>query len=298
MKLPRFDKKQYFSDLFDKMGAKYNKIKVVEEWTPIDKLLNVLISDGEVEISDDLKLHDFACADNFFRVRGKIVLAYIRDQQRHRREKNFDNGTTYKYHLINCEHLRTYAKRRLIDRYVLRRPNFLGKKGDATFNVNVIDRNEIIEKGLQEELLVCKFCLKETKFNGYDSIKNSASKDEFVQKFNYKEFFDSTEIIVKDLWSLNLGDEMSSNINIYPPNWRSISKKVRESQNYNCSKCKRSFKNHKEYLHVHHINGRKDDNSFRNLTPLCISCHSDEPGHEFMKVLHKKSIFNCNNIKN
>ncbi|WP_209022170.1 HNH endonuclease signature motif containing protein [Pseudomonas fluorescens] len=37
-------------------------------------------------------------------------------------------------------------------------------------------------------------------------------------------------------------------------------------------------------LHVHHVNGVKQDNSSANLLPLCIDCHRKQPLHDHMFI--------------
>ena len=280
------------------MGVNYKKFETKNEWiNSFDDILSELINEGEIEIDDETSLQDFVCDDGFFRVKGKIVLAYIRDQQLSRREKNKLNGTTYKYHLLNCKHLREFHKKNYIEKYVLRNPSYLGNEGDAKFNINVIEGGNLIQKGLNEQMLVCKYCLSESNFKGYTNIKQKTLRNKFVDSFNYKEFFDSDKIKIKDLWSLNIRDEDKVNINAYPPNWRSISARVREKNQYCCYGCKVDLNKNKSLLHVHHLNGRKDDNSISNLITLCVVCHSRQNGHSFMREFYKKEIFECENIR-
>lgn len=37
-----------------------------------------------------------------------------------------------------------------------------------------------------------------------------------------------------------------------------------------------------QFLHVHHVHGRSY-NAPEYLMALCVGCHADQPGHEFMK---------------
>ena len=298
MKLPRFNDKQYFKDLFSKMNTNYIEYSIGSTWNnSFDDILSILEGKGEIEIPENESLQNYVCDDGYFRVKGKIVLAYIKDQQLSRREKNKQYNTTYKYHLLNCEHLRNFHKKNYIEKYVLRNPNYLGERGDSNFNVNVLDGGDLISKGLQEELLVCKFCLKESNFNNYQNYKG-LEKDKFVREFNYKDFFDSEKVKIQDLWSLNLKNEKNSNINSYPPNWRNISRLVRDKNNFRCEVCDLDCSKYKHLLHVHHINGRKDDNRINNLKSLCISCHSKEPGHHFMRNFHQVDVLKCESLKN
>ncbi len=280
------------------MSTSYTKFDFDGNWkNSFENILSELISKGEVDIPEGLSLQDYACKDGFFRVQGKIVLAYIRDQQHSRRETNKIYNTTYKYHLLNCKHLREFNQKNYIEKYVLRSPSYLGEKGDSTFNVNILDGGKLIEDGLNEELLVCKFCLSESNFKDYSNLRNRAEKDKFVINFNYKEFFESEKIIVRDLWSLNLIDESISEINAYPPNWIFLSKKIKDNNNYRCKLCSLNCKSHKHLLHLHHKNGRKNDNNISNLVPLCVDCHSKQRGHEFMREEYLNKIMDCEKFR-
>ena len=41
----------------------------------------------------------------------------------------------------------------------------------------------------------------------------------------------------------------------------------------------------RRFLHAHHVNGLKWDNSVENLRALCIRCHSDQPMHSHIKAM-------------
>ena len=73
--------------------------------------------------------------------------------------------------------------------------------------------------------------------------------------------------------------------NEYTPDWAIISRKRREECNWTCQSCKIQLDDHqyRRFLHVHHINGQKHDNSQGNLRVLCIHCHAEQKGHEHMK---------------
>ena len=62
----------------------------------------------------------------------------------------------------------------------------------------------------------------------------------------------------------------------YPRQWKQISKAYRESKNWTCEKCKVKLYDDKYYLHVHHINGNKEDNKRENFQSLCLLCHALE----------------------
>lgn len=69
--------------------------------------------------------------------------------------------------------------------------------------------------------------------------------------------------------------EMKSNNLIYSRDWVFISKKYKKYRNYICEECGLGCCITKYYLHVHHINGNKLNNSWRNLKVLCRKCHRE-----------------------
>ena len=69
------------------------------------------------------------------------------------------------------------------------------------------------------------------------------------------------------------------------PYWRDLSLWIRAKKQWTCENenCRINLKNRPSDLHVHHICGR-GFNSPQHLKVLCIACHAEEPGHEFMKA--------------
>lgn len=67
----------------------------------------------------------------------------------------------------------------------------------------------------------------------------------------------------------------------YGSDWSILSRNVRESSNWICSKCKQNFSTSKHKLHSHHIIplSRGGANSFSNLVSLCVDCHKEEHNH-------------------
>ena len=85
------------------------------------------------------------------------------------------------------------------------------------------------------------------------------------------------------------------------PYWGALSFWMRNEKQWTCEKCCINLEDRPSDLHAHHIYGR-GFNSPQHLKVLCIACHAEEPGHEFMKAFpeykaflewkrHKKQIF-------
>ena len=58
----------------------------------------------------------------------------------------------------------------------------------------------------------------------------------------------------------------------YSRDWISISEEYKKNKNYKCEECGLDCSITKYYLHVHHINNNRFNNSDRNLKALCRAC--------------------------
>jgi 5-methylcytosine-specific restriction endonuclease McrA len=71
---------------------------------------------------------------------------------------------------------------------------------------------------------------------------------------------------------------LSKSKQAYGDNWQQLSSFSRQSNNWQCQKCKKSFYNAKHLLHSHHIIplSKGGQNERSNLTSLCVECHKNE----------------------
>ena len=79
MKLPLFHIQRQFKDLFKEMDTEYQKNEVNVWNFQGDSILDRIIKEGEV-IVEEGDISNYIEDDGFFRVEGKLVLVYIRDQ--------------------------------------------------------------------------------------------------------------------------------------------------------------------------------------------------------------------------
>lgn len=277
-KLPIFNESEAFKNLFKSMNTEYTIFKS-SAWEDLNiDLFGELINNGEVEVNDE-DLWGFQDKDGFFRINGKTVLIYIRDQY----PKFSDKNDGYKYHLMGCRTINTALNSNRKSRYVAKNTNFKNSE-NPEFLINIIDKetNDYSKRNLSVKLRVCKNCLDKSNYNDYKNSTYSV-RSGIYENFNYISFFNTHE--TSRLAKLNFINYDSSAVNEYTKDFKKISEKYRSKKNWICENCKRDLSNNKlkKYLHTHHINHHKAHNKDWNLKALCIECHSDEPMHNFMK---------------
>ncbi len=132
-----------------------------------------------------------------------------------------------------------------------------------------------------ETLEICSYCL--TQYN------NQFKSHKTRKNFNLKEWIENP---ISDPKLPKVDLDHCTVPNCYTKKWPKISKMVREQARYICQACKKDFSSEecKEFLHVHHKDSDKTNNTTENLTPLCIECHSAEYNHGHIKqqLMYKK----------
>ena len=203
----------------------------------------------------------------------------------------------YKYHIFKCSTIENMFRAKRQHRYKI------NTRTDGTFYFRYINLyGRIIKEEENEKINICKNCLKKY-FHLINRYYNPNEADEYVKKFNLEEFDKKFGSFfgVEDFEKLEDGNS-NFNPNVYPKNWRDISKKIRELRDYTCEKCGFQARNNyeKKFIHVHHINGDKTNNYQVNLQVLCIKCHANidafhrrlknSPNYkEFIQLINKNS---------
>lgn len=207
--------------------------------------------------------------DKTLAYRGQRILVYIRDVNNYRDPKQINLP---KFHISYCKTLEKMRNDGRWQRYVI------ANRDDGYFNVKInnIDKSEKLD--------VCQPCLENLGWKDF-SIYSMAvhEKQKIVRQFSLPDFFAK---FPKSLFSVTpTYTSDTAPINDYSDNWPEISEKIRQERNYTCDNplCRLQLVHDKKSLHVHHINGLKNDNSNSNLIVLCIRCHANQPGHSHMK---------------
>lgn len=197
-----------------------------------------------------------------FFYKGRRVILYIRDQAQYG-----DKISEYKFHLIECATLKAMRNQNRYGKYVV------STSTTGIFKVNRIINNRSVES--EEELHVCKNCLRRLNQQGYNFTYEDFSIEEFFRVMNGDNSGNFSY--------LPNGNDLTDPLNVYPENWNEISRRLKEKYNYTCQECHRNFSNCKSQLQVHHKNERKNDCRESNLEVLCIDCHQAKHNHKITR---------------
>lgn len=268
MKLPNFLDDSNWNTLRNNMKAELISLAGVG-WKGIDTddLFSKLNTSG-VDVSfEEIELSD----DGTFTYQGHKVLVYIRDQRFHPHRDGAEKE--YKFHICNCKTISDFANRNQLDRYVVSR------RTDGKFLVNIFNvlTRQYDQKGIYKDMNVCKNCLMALSYHGYANHSQDVS---IYKDFDLQEFFDEFKSSQFNYTPSNFAETAPEEG--YTDNFAELSRAIRRSNNWHCSICNIDLTNDKGFLHVHHKNGIKSDNSLRNLESICIGCHAEQPGHERM----------------
>jgi hypothetical protein len=199
------------------------------------------------------------------------VLLYIRDVHIYGHQESEP-----RYHLFNCTTLLEMSQKKRFDRYVI------STKINGIFKLNIIKKSKV-KTSEDRRLSVCQNCLDGLGFKGFNLQRmNKKTRGKFVAEFVPDHFFEQypRSLHVKK----TKYDSETAPRNEYPSDFPKLSERLRRENGWQCQKCKQNLLPYlRQYLHVHHINGDRSDNTPQNLKILCIACHAKEPNHSHMR---------------
>lgn len=215
---------------------------------------------------------NFSIKNNELFYKNTKVLLYIRDQAMYGQPedalKNYKSA--YKFHLSWCQTLQTMFNSGKYEKYVV------STRQDDVLLVRAIGSNNKVYES-EQKLHVCRYCLSTLNYKGY-RYATKAQKDKIYNEFSLKEFF-NVQNSDYSFHDMPKHDEYSAKTNIYPDNWEHVSELHRKLCHYRCERCGKNCSHDHKLLHVHHINGNKQDLRQTNLIALCRECHIQEHPH-------------------
>lgn len=270
-KLIDFFEMPHLNQLRYEMGAPLAKnFKATMEITLLDEESIRKLGIEGIDVSfDEIKPQK----DKTLGYKGQRVLVYIRDVNNYSDQSDI---TLPKFHISYCKTLEKMRSKGRWERYVV------ANKDDGYFNVRINNGNSEFK-----QLNVCQTCLENLCWKDFSIFRMpSQEKRKIVNQFSIPEFFRKFPKSVFSVTPTHTSD--TAPINDYSHNWPEISEKIRQERNYTCDNpsCRIQLEHDKKFLHVHHINGLKNDNTRSNLRVLCIRCHAHEPGHAHIKGKH------------
>jgi hypothetical protein len=225
-----------------------------------------------------VKADDIESLDNgIFTYQGVPVLLYIY-QPMHWTEQD---DRLPRYHLCNCRTWRDMKTKGRQDRYVA------STRIDGVFELEVFIAARGASQKKMERLPVCQNCLDRLGWKGFrnDGSLTRNERRSHVEGFALDEFFAhyrKSMVREKPRWTASTMPTAS-----YSDDFDEVSSRARAAAQWRCQhpECGRVLAAswQRRYLHVHHRNGVKGDNSADNLFVICIEHHAKQPNHEHLK---------------
>lgn len=282
--LSNFDIKQKIDDEFSKTDITLGKSGGID------------IDLSEIEIDFDT---------GRLKYQNSNVVLFIKDHSyssKFEKLKNGDLESGNRFHLCECSKIIEMRENNRYERYSVNaneenKFEVYGKEiipndGIAESGTKIVeykDKETVIYKKyemMETKLLVCAYCMNSLNYQNYRN-KSLSEKKEARRLFNIKEYLDICKTIFIKLPD-NVGQDKP---NDYPDDWRKKSLETREKRDWTCVNCGVNLSEFKyrPLLHVHHINGIKNDTDDSNLKVLCVVCHANQPFHSHMKTLKNYS---------
>jgi 5-methylcytosine-specific restriction endonuclease McrA len=220
----------------------------------------------------EVKLHELESVSGLLAFEGRQILLYIPDQGQHIVEVlagNKDLGK--KFHVAHCKTLDTMKNSGRFERYIAT----TDVSGDFQLTGTSDFTSEV--KGVGR-LYVCQNCLNMLNFK---QCKVERSARRLRETFALAEFFETYSSCFKHLPART---RVEAGASTYAPNWKEISDNLRARSGWKCSDCRVDLTAYKHLLHVHHVDGNKNNNQDGNLQVLCKACHRLQPLHDHLYV--------------
>jgi HNH endonuclease len=262
MKLPNFFMSDDLNQLKSAMGiprSQLGNVRAIEisRVGATHEEIRQLQEEGlEVNKEDVIPLPDGTLS-----YRDRRVLLYIRDISQYG-----GNYSEPRFHFSNCTTLRQMRENLRFGRFVV------ASRDDGLFQLHYVDSGRRMDKQLD----VCQNCLDHMKYEGFQLSMRPNARRQAVQNFSIADFFATYPRMLH--YSVPVHSDLTAPTNDYSPDFSLIGRAYREKRNWVCETCGISLSDGlmQRYLHVHHVNGLKNDNEDDNLKAVCVHCHALE----------------------
>ena len=229
---------------------------------------------AELEEGKEIPLEDVETSfGGLLSYKGEQIVLYIKDTRQDRFTLLHDIEKSRRFHVFDCRTLDEMKGKGKFERYVVT------TRKDGRFLVEATDSITGSVEEIEAPLAVCMNCLKELKWKGWISLKQSR---DIWENFSLHDFFAefATFFSSKPQYS----DETAPRGG-YAENWHQIATAMKQQRNWHCDKCSVNLSDpqNQRLLHGHHKNGVVSDNRPSNINVLCLLCHSEQPDHQWMK---------------
>lgn len=214
---------------------------------------------------------------------GEQVILYIKDTRSDRYTLEHEPEKSRRFHVAECETLDGMRQKGRFERYVVT------NRMDGLFLVDWFDKDTRDRGEMEAALKVCKNCLKQINWRGYENSTDRLELD-IGRRQSKSEIWDSFEIsqflleFSTFFYSKPSRTDTTAELNVYVPEWAGISERTRHARKWTCDDCGVDLSQFPYLLHCHHKNGVVTDNRPTNLSVLCAIDHAAQPHHEHMRV--------------
>lgn len=240
------------ADLLKQMGLE------LQPFVP-PKVREELVGDGITVPPDEV----IVAPNKTLEYQGQKVILYIRDVR----------GSLPKYHVVDCQTLKSMRNAGRHKRYVVTR------RTDGEFLLNFSD-NLSRDDPETYRLDICKNCL------WWELNLRYLSPNAFPLADWFNAIDPGYEPPPRDDLYGPITTPIGGPPSNYPPDWNLRSLQCREKAKWRCEECGIDLtpKLMHRFLHAHHKKGTRH-NRPEDLTALCIGCHAEQPRHGKMKNL-------------
>lgn len=242
-----------------RVGATIHEIRqLAEEGLEVDKQDVIPLPDGTLSYKD------------------RRVILYIRDISQYG-----GNYADPRFHFSDCATLRQMRENLRFGRFVI------ATRDDGQFQLHYVDSGRRTDKRLD----VCQNCLDRMKYKGFQLGMQADVRRAAVQVFSIADFFAAYPKTLHRFVPAHT--DQTAPTNNYSSDFSLVSSAYRHKHNWTCETCRIPLSRDllRRYLHVHHINGLKNDNEEANLKAVCVHCHASEPSHGHVMAMRQYREF-------